>query len=159
MAILDRHDFIACLGGSPDLEDLEVFTHSRRHLIKALDEVGFEDFRGLDYEVMGRLGEALRGIQSEPALWGLVFIDLWYCSNFGGQHWSSLVARDVTNLRYAIEAAHWVVAESGSDGGATLAALINRCRGWGVAEQYVRLRAGTFLRGWWQHSVLPHKTS
>src|SRR5262249_12061788 len=83
----------------------------------------------------------------EAALWGMVFIDMWYCSNFGGRHWAELVSRDPANVRFAIQAAYWVFAVSGADGGPALAAILNRCRCWEVAEQYVLRRPGAALGG------------
>src|SRR5438874_1485268 len=98
MDVTNRQDFLVCLDRHPSLNELDVFTFSKKQLIIAINETGFEDFCGYDYEVMGRLGQVLRQRDSEAALWGLVFIDLWHCSNFGGQHWNELVARDCDNV-------------------------------------------------------------
>src|SRR5690349_24979363 len=99
MRITDRQDFLACLDlDDPSRNALEVFAFSKRHLIAAVDEVGFDDFHGADCMVLGRVGEALRQCDSEAALWGLVFIDLWFCRNFGGWQWGELVARDPANV-------------------------------------------------------------
>jgi hypothetical protein len=155
MDVADRENFLACLDCDPDRNCVAVFAHAKRHLIAAIDETGFDDFHGPDFEVVGRLAEHLAGRTTEAALWGLAFIDLWYCSNFGGRHWGQLVAHDPGNARYAIEAAYWVFAVSGRDGGAALAGILNRCRCWGVAGQYVRGQAGKWQRAWWQRSVLP----
>jgi hypothetical protein len=84
-----------------------------------------------------------------------VFIDLWYCNNFGGPHWAELVARDTANSRYAVQAAYWVFAVSGADGGAALASILNRCRCWAVAERSVTRQPDDWQRAWWQQSVLP----
>jgi hypothetical protein len=157
MKVANRLDFLACLDRYPERNDLEVFAHAKRHLLAAADEVGFDDFRGSDYEVIGRLGQVLSGRDSEAALWGMVCIDLWYCSNFGGRHWAELVARDSANARYAIQAAYWVFAVSAADGGPALAAILNRCRCWGVAEQYIPRQPGDWQRGWWERSVLPRR--
>jgi len=133
---------------------LEVFAHAKRHLLAAVDEVGFDDFGGHDYEVVGRLAETLHDRDSDAALWGMVFIDLWFCSNFGGRHWSDLVARDPANIKYAVQAAHWVFAVSGANGGRALAAILNQYRCWRLAEQYISHQSDNGLRGWWDASVL-----
>jgi len=155
MDVANRNDFFACLDQYPDRNELEVFAHAKRYLLAAVDQVGFGDFVGHDYEVMGRLSEALNAQNNEASLWGLAFIDLWYCSNFGGRHWVELVARDSANARYAIQAAHWVFAVSGANGAPALAAILNRCRCWEVAQQYVPPRSATGLCGWWEKCVLP----
>ena len=155
MEVANRDDFLACLDRCPERNELEVFAHAKRHLLDAVVEVGFDDFRGHDYEVIGRLSDAIHGRGTEAALWGQVFIDLWYCSNFGARHWAELVARDAENVRYAIQAAHWVFAASGADGGPALAAILNRRRCWGVAQQHVSLQDSDGLRAWWAGSVLP----
>lgn len=157
MDVANRQDFLACLDRYPDRNGLAVFVHAKRHLIAAIDEVGFDGFHGPDYEVVGRLAERLYGRESEAAMWGLAFIDLWYCSNFGDRHWGELVARDAANVRYAIEAAYWLFAVSGADGGPALAAILNRCKCWGVAEQCIPRQAGDWQRDWWQRSVLPRR--
>ncbi|HJZ56953.1 MAG TPA: hypothetical protein VKE74_18435 [Gemmataceae bacterium] len=157
MDVASRQDFLACLDRCPDRNGLEVFAHAKRHLIAALDEVDFDEFRGPDYEVIGRLTAALRDRETETALWGLAFVDLWYCSNFGRPHWAKLVSRDPANVRYAIEAAHRVFAVSGADGGPALAAIINQCRCWAIAEQYVPRAALDWEGSWWQGSVSPHR--
>jgi hypothetical protein len=157
MEVANRDDFLACLDRSPERNGLEVFAHAKRHLLDAVAEVSFDDFRGHDYEVIGRLSEALYGRGTEAALWGQVFIDLWYCSNFGGSHWVELVARDPANARYAVQAAYWVFAVSGADGGPALAAILNHSRCWAVAEQSVPRQPGDWQRAWWQRSVLPRR--
>jgi hypothetical protein len=157
MEVANRDDFLACLDRYPERNGLEVFAHAKRHLLDALAEVGFDDFRGHDYEVIGRLSEALYGRGTEASLWGQVFIDLWYCSNFGGPHWAELVARDAANARYAVQAAYWVFAVSGADGGRALAALLDRCKCWDAVEQCIPRQAGDWQRQWWQRSVLPHR--
>jgi hypothetical protein len=157
MDVADRHDFLTCLDQYPECNELEVRAHAKRHFLFAVDEVGFSNFGGRDYEVMGRLSESLGALDSEASLWGMVFIDLWHCSNFGGRHWAELVARDPANVRYAIQAAHWVFAVSGADGGRALAAILNRCRCWGIAEQYIPRQQGDGLRRWWETRVLPRR--
>jgi hypothetical protein len=137
MEVANRDDFLACLDRYLERYGLEVFAHSKRHLLDAVAEVGFGDFRGHDYEVIGRLSEAMYGHGTEAALWGQVFIDLWYCNNFGGTHWAELVARDPANARYAVQAAYWVFAVSGADGGRVLAAVLNRCGSWVVAAECI----------------------
>jgi hypothetical protein len=155
MNVGNRQDFLACLDQHDDRNGLEVFAHAKRHLLVAVDEVGFDDFGGHDYEVVGRLAETLHERDNDAALWGRVFIDLWYCSNFGGRHWSELVARDPANITYAIQAAHWVFAVSGANGGPALAAVLNQRRCWDVAEQYMSQHAERWLREWWAASVVP----
>jgi len=155
MNVANRQDFLACLDQHDGRNGLEVFAHAKRHLLAAIEEVGFGDFGGHDYEVVGRLAETLHKHDSDTALWGMVFIDLWYCSNFGGCHWSELVVRDPANIGYAIQAANWVFAESGADGGPALAAILNQCRCWSVAEQYISQHSDDGLRGWWAASVVP----
>jgi hypothetical protein len=91
---------------------LEVYSNAMRHVRDAVAEVDFNDFRGQDYEVIGRLSQALHGRSTEAALWARVFIDLWYCNKFGGPHWAELVARDTANSRYAVQTAYWVFAVS-----------------------------------------------
>ena len=157
MEITNRHDFVTCLDRYPQRNGLNVYAHAKRHLLAAVDEVSFNDFHGPDYEVIGRLSQALHSRDTEAALWGMVFIDLWYCRNFGGQHWVELIARDLANVRFAIQAAYLVFAASGADGGSALAAILNRCRCWEVAERYVPQQVRERLRGWWQESVLPHR--
>lgn len=157
MEVNNRDDFLACLDCYPERNELQVFVHAKRCLLDAVAEVGFDDFCGHDYEVIGLLSEALHGCGTEAALWGQVFIDLWYCSNFGGPHWAELVARDPANARYAVQAAYWVFAVSGADGGRALAALLNRYKGWAAAEQGISRQAGDWQRQWWQRSVLPHR--
>jgi hypothetical protein len=158
MNVANRQDFLACLDQHDGRNALEVFAHAKRHLLVAVDEVGFDDFGGHDYEVVGRLAETLDEGDSDAALWGMVFIDLWYCSNFGGRHWFNLLSRDPANARFAIEAAHWVFEVSGANGGPTLASLINKCRCWDVAQQYVSRQSDHGLRGWWQACVLPGRS-
>jgi hypothetical protein len=153
MEVANRDYFLASLDRYPEPNKLEVFTHAKRHLLSAVAEVGFDDFRGRDYEILGRLSQALRSRGTGAALWGQVFIDLWYCSNFGGPHWTELVARDPANARYATQAAFWVFEVSGADGGPALASILNQCRCWEVAEQYVPRQS----EDWWQQSVLPHR--
>jgi hypothetical protein len=155
MNVVNRQDFLACLDKHDGRNGLEVFAHAKCHLLLAVEEVGFVDFGGHDYEVVGRLAESLHERDSDAALWGMVFIDLWYCSNFGGRHWFNLVARDPANVRFAIEAAHWVFAVSGANGGPTLASLINKRRCWDVAQKYVSRQFDERLRGWWKACVLP----
>jgi hypothetical protein len=155
MIVANRKDFLACLDQYTVRNELEVFAHAKRHLLAAVDEVSFDDFVGHDYEVMGRLREALDGQGSEASLWGQAFIDLWYCSNFGRSHWADLVARDSANARYAIQAAHWVFAVSGANEAPALAAILNRFRCWEVAQQCVSLQSSNGLRSWWEECVLP----
>ena len=107
---------------------------------------------------VGKVAEALRGRDTDAALWGLVFIDLWYCSNFGGPLWAQLMARDPNAVGLAIQAACWVHAVSGADGGPALAALLNRHRCWEIAEQCVRCSTMRWVRDWWRRSVLPQRT-
>lgn len=157
MNVTNRQEFLACLDSYPDRNALAVFAHAKRHFIAAVDEVGFTNFHGQDYEVMGRLAEMLAGRKTEAALWGLVLIDLWYCSNFGGPQWGKLVGRDPTNVRYAIQAAYWVYAVSGADGGPALAAILNRCGCWKIAEEFIPQVSGDELQTWWERSVLPRR--
>jgi hypothetical protein len=157
MDIANRQDFLACLDQYPERNHLEVFAHSKGHLVAAMDEVGFDDFQGRDYGVIGRLAQTLEGSDSEAALWGRVFIGLWYCSNFGGQHWVKLLKRNPENVRYAIQAAYWVFAISRANGGAALAAILNRSRCWNVAEQHIRQVGDKWQREWWQRSVLSQR--
>jgi hypothetical protein len=156
MDVTNEADFLACLDQYPSRNDLEVFAFSKRHLLTVTKEVGFHDFLGHDYEVIDRLREVLCASASESSLWGLVFIDLWYCDNFGGHHWEELVTRDPGNICYAIQAAHWVFAVSGADGGRQLAALINRGDCGRLAEEYIRRQSIDGLREWWQRCVLPY---
>jgi hypothetical protein len=155
MELANQQDFLACLDRYSERNALEVFAHSKAHLLIVVKEIGFDDFLGHDYMVIGRLAEALQRRDSENALWGLAFIDLWYCSNFGGRHWGELVARDPTNSRYAIQAAYWVFWQSGADGGQALAAILNRCGCWNVAERYIPEQAGDWQWAWWKKYVLP----
>jgi hypothetical protein len=157
MEVANRDDFLVCLNQYASRNSLEVFAFSKCQLLAAVEEVRFDDFNGHDYEVMGRLEKALRPQQSEAALWGLVFIDLWYCENFGGDHWIALLNRDRANIRYAIEAAYWVFAVSGSDGGRVLAGMINRCCCWEIATRYISRQTGDGTSLWWQTRVLPHR--
>lgn len=157
MKVANRQDFLACLDCCPKRNALEVFVHAKLHLLAALAEVGFDDFRGHDYEVMGLVAKVLYNQESDAALWGLVFVDLWYCSNFGGQHWDKLINRDLANVRFAIQAAQWVFAVSGADGGRTLAALISRCGCWHAAQRHIPREMGNQLRWWWTHNVLPYR--
>jgi hypothetical protein len=157
MEIANRQDFLACLDCHTNRRHgLEVFHHAKRQLLAAVDEVGFDDFRGHDYEVIDRLRIALSGRDSDAALWGMVFIDLWFCSNFGGPHWEELIARDNANVRFAIEVAFWVRTVSRKDGSLALAGILKRLRCWKVAEQAMaRLPARDGRRGWFEHSVVP----
>jgi hypothetical protein len=159
MDVANREDFLAYLDRDSSRNGLEVFEFSKRHLLAAVDDVGFDDFQGPDYEVMWRLERAIGQRDSEAALWGRVYIDLWHCRNFGDRHWYELVARDPAGIRYAIQAAYWVFVMSGADGGPALAALIDRCGCWDVARQYILRQAGDGLRSWWQGNVLPHRES
>jgi hypothetical protein len=158
MKIANRQDFLACLDAKDKALDVfglrAAFAFCKRHLLTAVDEVGFHDFLGEDYEVMGRLRSILSTRSSESALWGLVFIDIWYCSNFGGRHWAELVRRDPTSIRFAICVAYWVLMVSGSDGAFSLAAIINQRDCWDIAEQCIP-QGEENLRAWWYDSVLP----
>src|SRR5215218_486826 len=122
MNVANRDDFLACLHRDPTLVGLEVFALARRHFLAVVDEAGFDNFGGHDWEVMNRVSWVFGDRDDTPALWGMVFLDLWFCSNFGGRHWEELVARDPANVRYAIQAAYWVFAVSSADGGRALAA-------------------------------------
>lgn len=157
MRITSQQDFLASLFCEHTRNELAVFVHSRHYLLRAVDEIGFDDFRGADCTVLGRMSEALGRRSSEAALWGRVFIDLWFCSNFGGRHWDALVARDAGNVRYAIEAAFWVFAVSGADGGAALAAILNRHHCWDAATDYVPEWTVDAFVEWWRTCVLPHR--
>jgi hypothetical protein len=85
MDVTNRQEFLACLDKYTGRNELEVFARAKRHLLGAADQIGFQDFAGPDYEVMGRLYEALRGQESEASLWGLAFIDPGSFSRaFGG---------------------------------------------------------------------------
>lgn len=152
----NKQELLACLDRRP-MGGLEVFAQARRHLPAAVEEVGFDDFRGQDYEVMNRLQERLLGKTSEAALWALVAVDLWFCSNFPGVHWRGLLQRDRANVRFAIQAAYWVFAVSGKNCGSGLAALITRARCWKTAERYLRAETDKGLRAWWSGSVLPRR--
>ena len=77
---------------------------------------------------------------------------------FGGRHWEELVRRAPSNVRYAIQAAHWVFRVSSADGGPALAAIIDRCRCWAVAETFIPKERGNALRAWWLRSVLPRRS-
>jgi hypothetical protein len=136
---------------------LEVFEFVKNRLLAAIDEVGFDDFQGEDREVFNRMMRALSQSPGETALWIQVFLDLWHCENFGGQHWAELIRRDSANVPYAIQAAYWVFASSSANGGRSLAAMINQCRCWRAAEEYILRQAGRGLRDWWQQSVLPYQ--
>jgi hypothetical protein len=157
MRINNRQDFLACLCGGLDRNELEVFLFARHHLLRAMDETGFDDFHGADCSILGRLAEGLQQCDSDAALWGLVFIDLWFCSNFGGRHWDELVARDPANVQYAIEAASWVVAVSGADGSHALAAIFNRHHRWGAADEFILRPSDKWFRSWWRRCVLPRR--
>jgi hypothetical protein len=138
-------------------DGLEVFEHSRRHLLAAMEEIGFDDFSGKGYQVMNRLARRLHEHGRESALWGLVALDLWFCNNFGGSHWRALVERDQENVRFAIQAAYWVFIASSANGAFTLAMLINQSRCWDDAEQWVRSPAAKPVTDWWARDVLPYK--
>jgi hypothetical protein len=155
MDIATRQDFLACLDHDRAPNKLDVFPHSKRHLLAVVEEVNFDDFHGPDHKVIHRLRLALKGRESEAALWALVFIDLWHCSNFGGWHWDALLARDRANTRYAIQAAYWAYAESGADGSPVLAAMLQRQRCWEFAGKYILNHAEEGQRDWWQSCVLP----
>lgn len=155
MDVSNRQSFLACLDKYTSRNELDAFAHAKRHLIESADQIGFEDFVGPDYVVMGRLYDALRVQNSQASLWGLAFIDLWYCSNFGGCHWAELVTRDSANARYAIQAAHWVFTVSGANGAPALAAILNQCRCWEVAQNYVLRGSANGLQVWWERCVLP----
>jgi hypothetical protein len=153
--VADRDDCLACLDHHPTLAGLEVLALARRHFLAVLDEVGFDNFGGHDWEIMNRVSWVFGDRDDTPALWGMVFLDLWFCSNFGGRHWEELVARDPANVRYAIEAAQWVFTVSSADGGRALAAILDRCYCWAVAEPFIPKERGSSLRHWWLQSVLP----
>lgn len=157
MYVRNREDFLACLDRDQEVSQLEVFAHARQHLIAAVDDLGFNTFDGQDYEVMGRLWTALSSRDTDAALWGRVCIALWNCNNFGGPYWAELVARDTTNIRYAIEAAYWVFRVSRADGGRALAAILNHCACWDVAERFVPRAKADLQQVWWQRSVMPHR--
>jgi hypothetical protein len=150
----NKQEFLAYLDDKA-IDGLEVFAQAKRQLPAAVEEVGFDDFGGHDYEAMSRLHERLLGKQSEPALWGLVAVDLWFCNNFGGGHWARLIERDRANVRFAIQAAYWVFAVSGKNCAPALARLIKRGRCWNAAETYLREETDKGLRAWWRQSVLP----
>jgi hypothetical protein len=156
MYVANRQDFIASLD-QRSRDGLEVCAHAKRWLLATVDEVGFADFRGEDYRVMSRLGGALSSRGSEAALWGKVFIDLWFCSNFGGRHWAQLVARDPANVGFAIQAAHWVFAQSRSDSAPALAAILNCCNCWMVAVQAIPVTNKEAHWRWFQQCVLPQR--
>ncbi len=154
-----RKEFLDCLFSHPRWRrELEVFAYVKDRLLTAIDEVGFDDFQGEDREVIGRLFTALSPAHSEEALWVQVFLNLWHCNNFGGPHWVELIRRDTANVRYAILAAYWVFAVSSANGGRSLAAMINRCRCWRIAEQHIPRKTSDRLRQWWLHCVLPHRS-
>jgi hypothetical protein len=155
MYVANRDDFLACLDRHPDRNGLEVFALAKRQFLDVVDEVGFNGFGGHDWEVMNRVSRVFGDRDDTPALWGMVFIDLWFYSNFGGRHWDELVRRDPANVRYAIQAAHWVFAVYSADGGRALAAIIDRCRCWDVAERCISQVRDDGLRGWWLRRVLP----
>ena len=162
MKIANRQDFLVCLDRTDKASNAfvrEMCAFCKPHLLTAVDEVGFRDFLGEDYEVMGRLAPILSAHSSESALWGLVLIDVWYCSNFGGRHWGELVSRDPTNIRFAIRAAYWVLLVSGADGASSLATIIDQHDCWDVAEQCISQGCEDALRAWWYDSVLPLKVT
>jgi hypothetical protein len=162
MKIASRQDFLACLDRTDRASDAfgvafvrEVCAFCKPHLLTAVDEVGFHDFFGEDYEVLNRLSCTLSTHSGESALWGLVFLDIWYCNNFGGKQWSELVKRDATNIRFAIRVAYWVLMVSGADSASSLARIINQHDCWDVAYQWIRQGCEDDLRAWWYDSVLP----
>ncbi|MCI0379798.1 MAG: hypothetical protein L0215_19635 [Gemmataceae bacterium] len=152
----NKQEFLACLDAR-SAHGLEVFAEAKRRLPAAIEEIGFVDFGGHDYEAMNRFQTQLVGRSSEAALWGLVAVDLWFCKNFGGAHWPGLIERDSANVRFAIQTAYWVFIMSGKNCGAGLAALITRRRCWKKAEEYIRAERDKEIRGWWNRSVLPFR--
>ena len=153
-AFANKQQFLACLDSRFGAR-LEVFAEAKRHLPAAVAEIGFDDFRGHDYEVMNRFQTRLVGTQSEAGMWGLVAVDLWFCNNFGGVHWAGLLTRDAANVRFAIQTAYWVFIVSGKNCGAALANLITRTRCWKAAESAMCGEANKGLREWWRGAVLP----
>jgi hypothetical protein len=159
MPVSRNKELLDCLFHRRPEGELEVFTFCLQHLHAAIEEAGFDDFSGHDYEVVNRMSWVVWERDSEAALWGRVFIDLWHCENFRPwPHWVELIRRDPTNVRYAIQAAHWVFAVSSANGGRALAAIINQCRCWRIADQYIPRQYGDRLRQWWLHSVLTYRS-
>ena len=115
----------------------EVFEVAESKLLGCIRDLGFQSFSGPDYVVMHRLREELERRRSDDALWALVYIDLWNCSNFHGVYWRELVLRDRRNIRLAIQAALYVRWESGSDSSAALTALIEKCSCRPEAQEYL----------------------
>jgi len=161
MMITRREDFLDRLNCREECLDAyglrELFRVCKRHLLGALDEVGFDDFLGEDCEVMGRVGSILSAHGSESALWGQVFLDMWHCGNFNGRLWTELVKRDPTNIRFAIRVAYWVLVVSGADGDSSLATIINQYDCWDLAQQYIPQQGEDGLRAWWYDSLLPQR--
>lgn len=158
MDLCGRYDFLKCLNKQGLSQNgLDVIAFSKQQLLSVIDEIGYSDFRGQDYEVIGRLEKALLHCESQSAFWGLVFIDLWFCNNFGRKYWSELVGRDTGNIRFAIQTAYWVFVQSGSDGGPALVEIMNHFHCWDDAEHYILSLPANEMRMWWQGHVAPFK--
>ncbi len=62
------------------------------------------------------LAEIRKRPNDETVLWSLAGLDVDSCQNgFGVQYWTSLVVKDVRNLRWLVESALWVCYNSGFD--------------------------------------------
>lgn len=132
----------------------EVFALTEGKLLAAISRLGFQPQVRADYLAMHELREALLRQPGDETPWALAYIDLWYCSNFHGGHWRTLVCHDHRNIRYAIQAALYVWWDSGCDDPAEVARLIEDCACRSEAQAYLRDLAERPEWDWWVQRVL-----
>jgi hypothetical protein len=127
----------------------EVFELSQSGLLQCIEAVGFSSFAGEDYVIMHQIQKAIEPLTTERACWARVCLDLWYCRNFHALHWGELVQHKPENVRYAIQAAYYVWASSGSDSAHALGRFLAGSAGGSIARPYLEgLRRDPYSSKW-----------
>jgi len=140
--------------------DLDVFEVAHRRLLVCAPTLDL-GAPGLDQEnltqehiLMNRIRAQLERAETEDEQWALAFVDIWYCSNFSADVWRQIVRRDHRDVRYAIQAALFVMRVSGSAGFEELAALIAETDSTEEARSYLQTLTDSPERELWMAKVL-----
>jgi hypothetical protein len=154
--ITSRGDFLVNVLGRVPLEPFEFQTTAMQRMWSAIDEIGFTQFHGHEYEVLMQLDFALEPHRRTlDTRWARIYIANALGAGFGGTQgamWHDLIRADRANVRHAIEAAFWNWREYEYVTGPALSSLFTLTESWPAAHAVIA-HAAEPIRAWWGDQV------
>lgn len=115
-----------------------LFENAHCGFVRALNAISRDEIPGAEHMAMSALGSSFSDAKSDESRWGLIFVELWFCSNFRAALWLDLVTSDRSSAPCAVEHCYWVWALSGANGSADLAKVLDQTGTWDVVEPKLR---------------------